>query len=51
MLDREVENEINFNFIDKIVYFCNFNFDNYSDNYFDNYYVLILTENHTVRID
>ena len=51
MFDKEIENEINFDFIDKIVYFYNFNSDNYSDNYFDNYCMLILIENHIVRID
>ena len=51
MLDKKIENEINFDFVDKIVYFCNFDFDNCFDNYFDNYYVLILIENYIVRIN
>ena len=51
MLDREVENRINFDFVDKIIYFYNFDFDCYSDSYFDNYCMLILTENHIMRID
>ena len=51
MLDKEIENEINFDLVDKIVYFCNFDFDNYSDNCFDNYYMLILIENYIVRVD
>ena len=51
MLDREIVNEINFDLVKKIVYFCNFDSDSYSDSCFDNYYVLILTENHIMRID
>ena len=51
MLDRKIENEINFDFIDKIIYFCNFDSDNCSDSYFDNYCMLILTENHIMKID
>ena len=51
MLDREIENKINFDLVDMIIYFYNFDSDNCSDNYFDNYCVLILTENHIMRVD
>ena len=51
MLDKKVVNKISFDFVKKIVYFCNFDFNNYSDNYFDNYYVLILIENYIMKID
>ena len=51
MLDKEIESKINFDLVNKIVYFCNFDSDNYSDSYFDNYCMLILTENHIMKID
>ena len=51
MLDRKIVSKINFDLAEKIVYFCNFDFDNYSDNCFNNYYVLILIENYIMRID
>ena len=51
MLDKRIMNEISFNFVEKIIYFCNFDSDNYFDNCFDNYYMLILIENYIVRVD
>ena len=51
MLDKKIMSEINFNLVEKIVYFCNFDSDSYSDNYFNNYYMLILIENYIVKID
>ena len=51
MLDKEIEKEINFDFVNKIVYFCNFDSDSCFDNFFDNYCMLILTENHIIKVD
>ena len=51
MLDKEVESEINFDLVDKIVYFCNFDSNNCFDSYFNNYCMLILIENNIMRID
>ena len=51
MLDKEIVNRINFDLAEKIIYFYNFDFDNYFDSCFDNYYMLILTENHIIKIN
>ena len=51
MLDKKIINKINFDFVEKIIYFCNFDFGNYFDNCFNNYYMLILIENYIMRIN